>query len=244
MTVRLNAQTVARLFKLEPQGSAGFKNLDTHRASKACRQARAEGTKGAVLKKPPKQNQVLDAFFKPRVPLDPSTVSAPLPICPDDASISAPECSALGQTGRSKMGQQLAQPGAHHITAEKQTSSVKICQKGVSLLQDLEGAVSGISSDTPNATPEHRLSVFAVEPRTCVAEPGEDDWLILNQMMKSTFGWGETEMAAAVPQLLNRGEYGLDGFICFMTFFVHERGLEGALFEIKDEALLRGLRDQ
>jgi hypothetical protein len=85
--------------------------------------------------------------------------------------------------------------------------------------------------------------VFAVKPHTCVAEPGEDDWLILNQMMKSTFGWGETEMAAVIPQLLNRGKYGLDRFICFMMFFVCERGLEGALFETKVEVLLRELRN-
>ena len=71
----------------------------------------------------------------------------------------------------------------------------------------------GIPSDTPNATPEHHLSIFAVEPRTCVAEPGEGDWLILNQMMKPAFGWGETEMDVVVLQLLNQGKYGLDGFI-------------------------------
>ena len=86
--------------------------------------------------------------------------------------------------------------------------------------------------------------MFAVEPHTCVAKPGEDDWLILNQMMKSAFGWGETEMAMVIPQLLNRGKYGLDRFIRFMTFFVRERGLEGALFETKVEALLRELRDR
>ena len=80
-----------------------------------------------------------------------------------------------------------------------------------------------------------------VNPRTCIAEPGEDDWAILNQMMKSVFGWGKVEMAAVIPQLLNRRKQGLDGFIRFMTFFVRKRGLEGALFEIKVEALLKEL---
>ena len=67
--------------------------------------------------------------------------------------------------------------------------------------------------------------------------------MILNQMMKSSFGWGEAEMVEVIPQLLNHGQYGLDGFICFMMFFVYKRGLEGALFETKVEALLRELRD-
>ncbi|KAF8269918.1 hypothetical protein EI94DRAFT_1699123 [Lactarius quietus] len=56
-------------------------------------------------------------------------------------------------------------------------------KKAVSLLWELEASVKQIPSDTPSATPEHQLNIFAVDPRTCVAEPGEDDWLILNQMM-------------------------------------------------------------
>jgi hypothetical protein len=117
-------------------------------------------------------------------------------------------------------------------------------KRAVSLLQDLEAAVKRIPGDTPSATPEHRLSIFSVDPCTCVAEPGEDDWMILNQMMKSSFGWGEVEMAAVVPQLLNRGTHGLDGFVHFMKFFVHERGLQGALFETKVEALLKEIGDR
>jgi hypothetical protein len=46
-------------------------------------------------------------------------------------------------------------------------------------------------------------------------------------------------MAVVVPQLLNRGTYGLDGFICFMRFFVEEGGLQGALFETKVEVILK-----
>ena len=109
-----------------------------------------------MLKKTPKPNQVLDAFFKPQVPLNPSTVSAPLPIRPDDASIAALECHALGRT-------ESHAHGACHIPTEKQTSSIRICQKGVSLLQCFEEAVSQIPSDTPSVTPEHHLSMFTVK---------------------------------------------------------------------------------
>ena len=132
-------------------GTAGFKNLDTHCASKACHQACCErtkaSTKGAMLKKPPKPNQVLDAFFKPQVPLNPSMVSAPLPIRPDEVSIAAPECHAPGH----KPGRMESHAhGARHIlediptetSAEKQTLGIRICQKAVSLLQSLEGVVS------------------------------------------------------------------------------------------------------
>jgi hypothetical protein len=108
----------------------------------------------------------------------------------------------------------------------------------------VKAAVKCIPSDTPSATPEHRLSTFSVDPCTCVAEPGEDDWLILNQMMKSSFGWGEQEMASNIPHLLNRGPHRLDGFIDFMTFFVGERGLQGALFETKVKAILKEMQMQ
>jgi hypothetical protein len=153
------------------------------------------------------------------------------------------ESKAIASHGKLTMDQLQPLASAHHIPTMNQTRVVKACQRGVSLLQDLEAAVKQIPSDTLSATPEHRLRVFAVDPRTCVAEPGEDDWVILNQMMKSAFGWGETEMIAVIPQLLNRGKYGLDGFISFMMFFVCKRGPEGALFETKVEALLKELKN-
>jgi hypothetical protein len=263
-------------------GTAGYKNLESHRASKACRQAHYKQStlKGARLKKP-KPNQVLDAFFKPLAPLNPSTVSAPPSIRPGEgreAFTVAPEYEPLAHAerachvtesssesllesskhiltqapaqsqGQLTIGQPLAGPDEHHFPADNPTQSVKACRRGVSLLQDLAAAVNRIPSGTPTATPEHRLSVFAVDPHSCVAEPGEDseddDWAIVNQMMNSGFGWGETEMAAVIPQLLNRGNYGLDGFIRFMTFFVRERGLQGALFETKVEALLKELENR
>ena len=218
-------------------GTAGPKNLEAHRASKACRK-RANGAKVARLER---KNQVIDTFFKPRAPLNPSTVSAPPPIHPGKPFALTPEGP-------------LAEPQRVRAMAESEGLTVSLRGKStvnqlptqhipdkkvVSLLQGLEAAVKRIPSDTPSATPEHQLNIFAVNPHTCVAEPGEDDWLILNQMMKSSFGWGEEEMAVVIPKLLNRGTYGLDGFIRFMTYFVQERGLQGALFKTKIEAILK-----
>jgi hypothetical protein len=211
-----------------------------------------------------KANQgVLDTFFKPQAPLNPSTVSAPPLVRPSESFALAPEhhtepylepaqelanpmaesskeltMQALMLPVRSTAGQLPAQPSAQPLAQHV------LDKKAVSLLQDLEAAVKRIPSETPSATPEHRLGIFATDPRTCVAEPGEDDWPILNQMMKSSFGWGEREMAANVPQLLNRGPHGLDGFISFMMFFVRERGLQGALFETKVEAILKEIEDR
>jgi hypothetical protein len=64
-----------------------------------------------------------------------------------------------------------------------------------------------------------------VDPCTYVAESKKEDWPILNAMLKSSFRWGETEMATAIPQMLKHGEYGLDGFVRFMRFYIIERSL-------------------
>jgi hypothetical protein len=100
------------------------------------------------------------------------------------------------------MGMQATTLQGGSVASRRPTQHV-LDKKAVSLLQELEAAVKRIPPDVPSATPESQLNVFAVEPHTCIAEPGEDDWFILNQLMKSSFAWGEREMAVAVPQMLN-----------------------------------------
>jgi hypothetical protein len=162
-----------------------------------------------------KPNQSLDVFFKPQAPLNPSTITAPPPIHAVDA-----------------------------VANGSVSEGSKICSRATQLLQELEAAAKQIPDEVPVATQEHPLSIFTVDPHTCVAEPGEDDWPILNGMLKTAFGWGEAEMAAAIPDMLNQGALGLDGFIEFMRFFVNGRGLEGVLIETKINALLKELGNQ
>ena len=45
-------------------------------------------------------------------------------------------------------------------------------------------------------------------------------------------------METALAEMLNCGEFGLDGFIKFLRFFVLERSFEGAVFETKVKVLL------
>jgi hypothetical protein len=63
----------------------------------------------------------------------------------------------------------------------------------------------------------------------------------LERNAKDSIWGGEIEMVAAIPEMLNHGELGLDGLIQFLRFFVIEWGLEGALFETKIEALIKEL---
>lgn len=159
-----------------------------------------------------KPNQSLNVFFKPQAPLNHSTVTAPPPIHAVDA-----------------------------VAKGTIPEGLKICPRATQLLQDLEAAAKQIPDEVPVATQKHPLSIFTVDPHSCVAEPGEEDWPILNGMLKTVFGWGEAEMAAAIPDMLNRGALRLDGFVEFIRFFVNGRGLDGALLETKIDALLKEL---
>jgi hypothetical protein len=232
-------------------GFGGDKNLAIHRTSKACRSKQANKSKGPkrAPERPPKPSQPnhdLRAFFKPRVPLNPPTVVAPPLIHPDESSFSN-NLETLGESHR----QEAVEMGAR-VGSPLPVEAGKIpCRKGIELLKKLEAAVTRIPNNVPLATPAHRLSAFSAEPRSCVTrlEQGpevdlEDDWVMLNSMMKTAFGWGESEMQESVKEMMNRGEHGLDGFIKFIKYFVLQRGLEGALIETKIDGLLCEIHNQ
>ncbi|KAI9430083.1 hypothetical protein H4582DRAFT_2064198 [Lactarius indigo] len=235
-------------------GFGGKKNLAIHRTSKACQKKQSSKSKGPkrAPEKPPKANQPnhdLRAFFKPRVPLNPPTVVAPPLIHTNERSFSelSDNQEAMLETYKHNDNDTLAETRqALKTGAPLQAEARKVpCRKGVELLSKLEAAATRIPNDVPLATPAHQLSLFSADPRSCVVsiEQGmevevEDDWAILNSMLKTAFGWGELEMRENVKEMINRGEYGLDGFIQFFKFFVFHRGLEGAMIEPKIEGLL------
>ncbi|KAN0139589.1 hypothetical protein V8E53_002618 [Lactarius tabidus] len=167
-------------------------------------------------------NRDLCTFFKARVPLNPPTVIAPPPIHTDKAHF-----SELTEN----LELELNAPGT--------------LKKGVELLNILEAAVTRIPDNVPLATPTHQLGIFSVDPRSWVAsleqDPEadfEDDWMTLNSMLKTAFGWGELEMQTNMKEMLNQGKHSLDGFIKFFKYFVFQQGLEGVMIEPKINGLL------
>ncbi|KAH9050407.1 hypothetical protein EDB83DRAFT_2522604 [Lactarius deliciosus] len=260
-------------------GFGGKKNLDIHRTSKACQ--RKQGSKSKEPKRAPERppkpnwpNHDLHAFFKPCVPLVPPTVVAPLPIHTDEASFSglSDNLEALethARTPRRKYDQvhtrketleedleedikvEMGVPPASKPASAGKTQGKTPCQKGIELLNKLKAALTWIPNSVPLATSEHRLSIFSVDPRSCVAslEQGlevdsEDDWMVLNSMMKTAFGWGESEMQKNTKEMLNRGAHGLNGFVRFFKYFILQRGLQGMMIEMKVNGLLCEIEDQ
>ena len=181
---------------------AGEKNLAIHRTSKAC-QSR-QGNKNRGLKwpseRPPKPDQPkhdLCVFFTLCVPLNPPTVVAPLPIHADEMSFRCSDNMGLEEPP--------VEAGAH-LGARLPIKAAAIqgrtpCQKGIELLNKLEVAMTQIPDNVPLATPAHWLNIFSADPHSCVArlEQGpevdsEDDWMLLNSILKTAFGWEESEM--------------------------------------------------
>ncbi|KAI9432593.1 hypothetical protein H4582DRAFT_2132159 [Lactarius indigo] len=220
--------------------------------------------------KPDQPNHDLRAFFKPRVPLVPPTVVAPPPVHTDETSFSGltdnleVDLGALEACARMPRGKHTRKDTLEDIEVETgvplgmpppanagNTQGKTPCQKGIELLNKLEAALTRIPDSVPLATSEHWLSIFLADPHSCVAsleqgleEDFEDDWMVLNSMLKTAFGWGESEMQENTKEMLNRGAHGLDGFIQFLKYFILQRGLEGAMIETKVNGLLCEIDNQ
>ena len=84
------------------------------------------------------------------------------------------------------------------------------CPIAVKLLHELQAGVERIPASKPEAALSHQLSVFSVDPSSCIMQ-GNDDWEdILNPMMKGAFGWGEDAMCEVVKEMMHQGQCGLD----------------------------------
>lgn len=76
---------------------------------------------------------------------------------------------------------------------------------------------------------------------SCI-HPEVEDWEdLLNLMMKYAFSWGDHQMKESARDMLHRGQYGLDGFVNFIKYFVTRHDLMGGLIETKLEAVLEAL---
>lgn len=125
---------------------------------------------------------------------------------------------------------------------EKAADGPEPCPNALKLLKSLKKSMKLIPEDVPLAQPNHPLAVFFENPVGCEGQDYDDDWEeVLNPKMKAAFGWNQDELETGYAR---RGELGLDGFIKFIGYFVHQRGLKGALFETKIIALIDTIKNQ
>jgi hypothetical protein len=213
-------------------GTGGHRNLEIHRASKACH---AECSWQKAWPKPEARlNQTLHSFFKARATPNLPLVSAPPPI-------HAPRISTEPTVNKNSALTPL-DPSPPTDLTNPRGGETEMCAIASELLSRLQRAVERIPSDKPLATVEHWLNEFSNDPSTLVQGPTNDDWEeVLNPMMKRAFGWGDHAMRAAAKDMLHWGQYGLDGFLAFIRYFIMRRGLKGGLIESRVMVILEEL---
>jgi hypothetical protein len=141
-------------------GFGGEKNLTIHCTSKACKN-KSQNITRTGLKGSKTHN--LCAFFKPCAPLNPLTVTAPLPIHTSiQVSVHAEESfetmhklSVLHHNHNLEVGVENMETAA----IDKDMGPVKVgkspCLRGIDLLSRLEAAAMRIPADIPLATSAH-----------------------------------------------------------------------------------------
>jgi hypothetical protein len=108
-------------------------------------------------------------------------------------------------------------------------------------IRKLQRLVKDFPESIPKASQSDKLAVFGGNPQGFddSAIDADELWeVILNNILKSTLGWG-TE--GDMDELICRGKRGLNGLVKFVTYFVEKRGVNSVLFEGKLEHLMEAI---
>ena len=208
-------------------GAGGSYNLQQHIDSAACHAAANK-----VTRKPPKKDGTLLGFLQKKVPLVPSKA-------PTLSNIHAPKI--LNSPNPPKLA-----PSSPSLTRASSIPSSSLptqtqepCTTAICLLDHLREKLNQIPTTEPEATETHRLASFAADAESYVLGDPQDDWEnVLNPMFHQAFGWGED---TTLQGLVQRGRYGLDGFVKFVGYFVELRGLEDGFIREKIEKLIEAI---
>jgi hypothetical protein len=104
--------------------------------------------------------------------------------------------------------------------------------------------IKNLPDSVREATDYDRLAVFAGNPEDFdnLTMDADDLWeMVLNQQLKSVFGWG---MEENMEDIICRGRKGLDGLANFVRYFVVKRGVSEDLFEGKLSHLMMTLSNK
>jgi hypothetical protein len=150
-----------------------------------------------------KPDKSLLTFFGPKLELNPSTVSAPMPVTVPAIRFTQPltskrdEDSPPESSATATSSQQSTSHTTGIVDAEDNHPPAT-----VKALQTLHKAIQRIPANIPLADRKHRLANFAGDPQACV-DAELDDWAdILSPMFKQSFGWGVEEHRTNAKDML------------------------------------------
>ena len=211
-------------------GTGGTSNLNVHRNSKVCKDSQQ-----ARQLVQPQANSLLNFFSRKPSQETTNTTRSLLP-----ATVGLP----LPQPVQGQPPTPSVDPPGADLLIEKANDGPEPCPNALRLLKSLKESMELIPKDVPLAQPNHPLAVFFGNPVGSEGLDYDDDWdseEVLNPKMKAAFGWNQDGLEMGYAR---RGEFGLDGFVKFIGYFIHQRSLNGALLETKITALIETIRNQ
>ena len=211
-------------------GTIGLANLEKrHRGKKVCRAAQEKRDKAKKNK-----DRTILSFLKPKPTIVPSTVSSKGPVhshklAPESTTDASPDSQIFTTSPQGKAVSSKVLPVSGPIFND--------------FIKSLQNLVKSLPESIPEASEFDRLAVFGGTPMEFDDPDLDADELwetILNNVLKSTLGWG-TE--GNMDEIIRHGRWGLDGLVNFAAYFVEERGVSGELFEGKLTNLVTALKE-
>jgi hypothetical protein len=111
-------------------------------------------------------------------------------------------------------------------------------------INKLRNLVNNLPKSVPEALVSDTLAVFGRNPKEFdnpTLDANELWETTLNNVLKLTLGWG---MEEDMSEIVRHGQWGLDGLVKFVTYFVENRGVSQALFEGKLLNLMTALEER
>ena len=174
-----------------------------------------------------KKKGLILAFLKPRAATVASTIAKPAPI----------HSHKLPQSPTKS-------PCAIHanLQPEEELDEITIHRPITNnFVKRLWTLVNGLPESIPEGSKFDKLAYFACDPKNFNDPTVDADelWEMgLNNTLKSVFSWGSEQN---MDDIIQRGKWGLDGLVKFVTYFIEERGMSEGLFEGKLEFLMKEL---
>ncbi len=169
------------------------------------------------------QNGTILSFLKPKATFVPLTLSSPALI---------------------HSSQQLAPPSPSVTTALQEPKPHLVSRPINDFVNKLQNLVNNLPKSVPEALESDTLAVFERNPKEFDHPTLDADELwetTLNNVLKSTLGWG---MEGDMSEIVCYGQWGLDGLVKFVTYFVENWGVSQALFKGKLLNLMTALEER
>ncbi|TEB21892.1 hypothetical protein FA13DRAFT_1642094 [Coprinellus micaceus] len=213
-------------------GKGSIVNFTTqHLNSRKCQQRKTRRSQPSQPRKKMALPSIL-GFLRPIAMPVPSLTSTSIPSSSGSSqpSTRVPDYTPLGETTPAALPTLDDTP----IANSNEQSSQPTC----ALARRLKILADTLPVTVPEGQASDKLSVFNSDPRALDNPDIEstDLWEeVLNGMLKGALGWGDE---LDLTTVIRRGQYGIDGLVHFVDYFVTERGVDEMMFEGKLKHLM------